>query len=64
MIGNTLKNLRAQSGLTQLDVSKILNIERTTYCKYENDKTEPSLDTLKALTKIYKVDFNCLLKEV
>lgn len=41
----SLKELRKEKGLTQKEVSKILNIPLRTYIRYESD--EQKIDTLK-----------------
>ena len=39
---NRLKQLRTENGLTQVDVSRELNITRQGYANYENEVTQPS----------------------
>lgn len=55
-----LKELRQQHGLSQTKLSKMLNIKRVTYNKYELGTNEPSLDTLKMLAKFYDVSLDYL----
>lgn len=61
MIGQNLKKCRLSKNLTQDRVADLLNIDRSTYTKYELDVVEPSLKTLKKLTTIFDVDYNYLL---
>ncbi len=61
-IGENLKRLRKLNGLTQSDVARALNIDRTTYTYYEKGRT-PSLETLKKLTLIFDVSLAELLGE-
>ena len=49
------KQFRKENNLTQEELAKYLNIDRTTYSSYENQKCEPNIETLKKLSKI----FNC-----
>lgn len=43
-VGTRIKNLREESGLTQLAFAKILNINNSTLCQYENGDRIPSDD--------------------
>lgn len=55
VIAYNLKKCRKNTGLTQAQVSKILNIERSTYTYYETGKTSPSINMLIRLAKLYNV---------
>lgn len=59
--GEHLRDLRIEEGLTQRDVGDYLNINRTTYTKYETNVTQPNLEQLKKLCKLFEVDYNTLL---
>ncbi|MBQ2774765.1 MAG: helix-turn-helix transcriptional regulator [Clostridia bacterium] len=61
-IGENLKRLRKINGLNQGDVANALNIDRTTYTKYEKGRT-PSLEMLRKLTLIFDVSLAELLGE-
>lgn len=50
-----LRTLRTRLGLTQEYVASQIHVDRTTYSGYENGTYEPSLTTLKLLSKIYGV---------
>lgn len=63
VIGRRLKQYRVACGLTQDQVASILNINRTTYTKYETGVSEPSIDTLNRIVSIFGIDFNSLLGE-
>lgn len=41
-----LKQLRKEKGLNQENVSTALNLSRTAYNYYENERREPNIDTL------------------
>ena len=60
-LGNLLKIYRKNSLLTQQQVADALNINRTTYTYYETGKTEPSIDTLHKLIKIFGITYDDLL---
>ena len=61
--GEHLRDLRIKKGLTQRDVGDFLNINRTTYTKYETNVTQPNLEQLKMLCELFEVDYNTLLQE-
>ena len=56
-----LKTLRKQNNLKQQDIANILKIKQQTYSAYENDLTEPDINTLIKLADYYNVsiDFLC-----
>ena len=54
-IAERLKHYREACGLSQKQVAQALNIDRTTYTKYERSDSEPSLDTLIKIAAIYGV---------
>ena len=47
--------------MSQGDVAKLLNIDRSTYTNYELGKTEPSLEVLKKLSGIFGVSVDRLV---
>ena len=57
-----LRCLRKKTGLTQEDVAKHLNIERQTYCNYENDSRTPPLETIIRLADFYRVTVDDLVR--
>ena len=56
-----LKELRTAAGLTQKQMADILNIDRTTYVKYETGASEPTFNTLSTLAKYFSVPSDFLL---
>lgn len=60
-IGGLLKNYRKAALLTQQQVADALHINRTTYTYYEVGKTEPSIDTLAKLIKLFNITYEDLL---
>ncbi len=58
-----LKEIRKQKGLTQTEVAQKLNISQQTYSDYENKKTEPDIDKLIELSKLFNISLDKLLKE-
>lgn len=58
---NRLKDLREENDLKQSDLSKLLNIDRTTYSNYETEDINISTDKLCKLADYYKVSIDYLL---
>ncbi len=61
MFAEILKESRKFKGLTQVEMAKMLNISTTSYGDYERGKNEPSLSTLKELSRILEVSIDYLL---
>lgn len=55
--GSILKELRKIKGVNQQQIAEKLNIERSTYSKWETDKIVIRVDQLKNLAAIYGLDF-------
>lgn len=60
-IGNVLKALREDSGKSQMEVCKTLNIEQSTLANYENNKRIPKIDILVNIAKFYNVTVDYIL---
>ena len=60
-MGNRLKELRKEKGVTQAEVAKIINTNQSQYGKYENGKTNLSLETSKILADYFDVSVPYLL---
>lgn len=61
--GKNLLKYRKLCDYTQQEVADLLNLNRTTYTKYETGVSEPSYDILKKIAAIYGVDINSILGE-
>ncbi len=61
MLRSNLKYLREKKKLTQSEVSKILEISRSTYANYEKEQSEPTASQLLKLAQFYKVSTDDLL---
>ena len=59
--GNRLRELRKNNKLKQSDVAEKLNIERTTYVRYENEEINPPSDMVLAIAKIFDVSTDYIL---
>lgn len=58
IIGNNLKQARKAKGLTQKDVSAILNMTQQQYSRFENGKYELNYDLILELCKLYEISPN------
>lgn len=56
-----IRALRKKSNYRQSDVSRLLNIQRQTYCNYENASRTPPLEIVVALSKLYNVSVDYLI---
>ncbi len=56
-----LKELRISKNLTQEELAKKLSMTQKTYSNYENEKTEPNINTLIQIADFYNVTLDYLL---
>lgn len=56
-----LREIRKQKGFTQESISQLLGIGQSSYAKWENGKTEPTLENIGKLSKILGVSIDFLL---
>lgn len=59
--GNRLKQLRNKKGLSQKELTERLNINRSTYARYETSATQPDYETLERLADFYEVSVDYIL---
>lgn len=59
--GDRLRSLRENRGLSQKELADRLNINRSTYARYETSSTQPDYDILDALANFYDVSVDYLL---
>ena len=62
-LGQKLKKLRIEKGLTQKDLADQLHVTFQTVSKWENDENEPDISTLKEFAKLYDCSIDDLLNE-
>ncbi|GAB6172035.1 helix-turn-helix transcriptional regulator [Paradesulfitobacterium aromaticivorans] len=60
-LSSRLKNARVKKGMTQIQVMQQTNINHKTLSGYENNVSEPDLNTLKVLAQLYGVTTDFLL---
>ena len=59
MIGEILKEARIKKGLSVIDVAKLIEIDRTTYFRYENNQVKNiPIQNLLKLANILDIDLN------
>lgn len=56
-----LRELRIESGMLQKEVAEKLNMERSTYVRYESGAYEPRIDLLCAMADLFNVSIDYLL---
>ena len=62
-IGRHLRAARKRKGLTQAEVSEILNIAENTYSNMERGKQKPSLTRIIQLCSVYGISPGCVLDD-
>lgn len=62
-IGEKIKNLRKENKLTQVELAKKSNISRSYLADIENDRYNPSLETLKALAHSLDVNLSDIVSD-
>lgn len=60
-IGGIIKKLRLQQKVTQSKLAQVLKVERTTISNYENNYSNPDLETLVKLADYFNVSTDYLL---
>lgn len=56
-----LAKIRELAGLSQRKLSKLLNLSATTVSKYEKGICDPSIETLKKMSKIFGVSIDSIV---
>lgn len=66
MLKERLVQLREENGIAQIELAERLHVTRQTVSRWEGGKTEPDVDTLIAIAKIFGVslDYVCGADEV
>ena len=59
--GARLKQVRKDMGFEAQYVAKKLNVAKSTYSGYENDKTKPSFEILQSIAELFNVSTDYLL---
>jgi len=61
-LGENLKKIRTEKGITQIEVARRLNVDRSFVSNIENGKNNPTLSTITSLAKVLNVSTSELLK--
>ncbi len=61
MIGKRLKEIRISQGLTQMQISSVLEINQGNYSRLEKNNIEPNMPLLHKISKLYSVNLHWLL---
>lgn len=56
-----LKQIRKENNMTQKDVYLALQVSPNCYASWEQGRTQPDIDSIKKLCKIFNVSADCLL---
>ena len=62
-LGQKIKKLRTDKGITQKDLADKLHVTFQTVSKWEKDENEPDVSTIKELSKIFECSIDNLLSE-
>jgi len=63
-LGKHLKILRAARSLTQTEAAQRIGIEQSYLSKLESEQAWASLEILKRVCRVYKIDLKALLSQV
>lgn len=61
-LGENLKKIRIRKNVTQVEIAKILGVDRSFVSNIENGKNNPTLSTIANLAKALKVPVDELFK--
>ena len=61
-LGENLKRIRLDKDIKQVEIAKILKVDRSFISNIENGKTNPTLSTITSLAKALGVSTNELFK--
>jgi len=56
-----IRELRIESGITQKELAKKLNVTNSTVCDWEKGRSEPDLQTLAQIAAVFDVRVDYLL---
>lgn len=60
-LGNRITKARKCLGLHQKDIEKLTGIDQAELSRYENDVTQPGIENLVKLCKVFKMTLDYLL---
>ena len=62
-LAKNIKYFRKKNRLTQDELADLINVNRTTISKWELDKSQPSLDLIKVMAKLFNISVSVLTGE-
>lgn len=62
MLKQKLRELRTKKKLTQKELSEKLGLSKNAVCEYEKGRSEPSIETLIKLSRIFEVSLDYLVE--
>lgn len=63
-LAENIKKIRESFGLTQDEVAKVLNLERSSFSYYETGKTKPDIFTLMRLAEYLQIPFELFIQKM
>lgn len=51
MVGKNIKRFRTEKGITQDELAEVLNVTRQAVSNWENEKTQPDIETLNSIAE-------------
>lgn len=63
MIGKNIKRFRSEKNMTQEELAVKLNVTRQAVSNWENEKTQPDVETLGAIAEVLEVTLEELIYE-
>ena len=58
---SVIKTLREKNRYTQVQLAKLLGVSRQALIKYENLEQEPQVATVRALSNLFGVSYDCII---
>lgn len=62
-LAKNIKHFRKKNRLTQNELADLINVNRTTISKWELDKSQPSLELIKVMAKLFNISVSVLTGE-
>lgn len=61
--GERFKTLREKANLSQRELSEKLHITPQAISRWENDLSEPNMDTIKSMSSLYNISIDAMFKD-
>ena len=62
--GIRFKKYRERTGLTQNEAAKLIGVKGYQLANYETGRSEPSIDVLRAMSRVYNISIDLLVGNV